>query len=126
MKKIFTVMLMAVCAILYGYADITKMKGDLIPVNLIVHYETRVPRPIFQPRTPIRMPEVYLSESTIIFENGVFCNRIVLVDADNNIVYDVDTTEVSGDSIALPSYLTGEYGIYFICENYYFYGEIEL
>lgn len=117
---------MAMYSIFYGYAVEPIVKGEVIPINLIIHYEEKVLKPVFHPRTPMRMPEVYLSESTIIFENEVFCDRIVLVNTDNNIVYDIDTTCVSGDSVALPSYLTGEYGIYFICENYYFYGEIEL
>lgn len=119
-------MVMAICSFITGHAIIPVGKTPVNVINLRFYYDDGDGTILTRPRTPIRMPEVYLSESTIIFENGVFCDRIVLVDADNNIVYDVDTTEVSGDSIALPSYLTGEYGIYFICENYYFYGEIEL
>lgn len=126
MKKVLFLMIVAVSTILNGYADLPDIKGPLTPITLSIRFVGNSYKPISRPRTPMRMPEVYLSESTIIFENEVFCDRIVLVNTDNNIVYDVDTAGISGDSIALPSYLTGEYGIYFICENYYFYGEIVL
>lgn len=125
MKKVLFLTFISIGAIFNGYAENPVSENTLNVVNLIFHYK-ETSRPISRPRTPMRTPEVYLSESTIIFENEIFCDRIVLVNTDNNIVYDVDTTSVSGDSVALPSYLTGEYGIYFICENYYFYGEIEL
>lgn len=86
MKKVLFIMALSMYTVITCLATVP---GGKLPFNIIdlrLYYDNGNNSVIIRPRTPMRIPEVYLSESTIIFENEVFCDRIVLVNTDNNIV----------------------------------------
>lgn len=89
-------------------------------VRLTYDNPTGNPRPH---RSPVQIPEVDLSGYTLTFFDSCVGCTLQLVNADDEVEY---TTVISSSTLVLPSTLAGEYEIRIICDDYYFYGDIEL
>ena len=74
-------------------------------------------------RTPIVIPVVEIEDNTLTFVTH--CDGMVLrlVNEDNEIEY---ITVISGSTLVLPSYLSGNYELQIISGSYVFYGDITL
>ena len=74
-------------------------------------------------RNPTIAPTVEIENYTLTFITP--CEGLVLrlVNEDNEIEY---ITVISGSTLVLPSYLSGNYELQIISGNYIFYGEISL
>lgn len=75
------------------------------------------------PKNPITPPEVVLEDHTLTFDSSCHGLTLQLVNEDGDVEY---TTIISSSTMVLPSSLEGEYEIRIICDDYYFYGYIEL
>lgn len=80
-----------------------------------------------KPRTPIHAPEAGLDGHTLYLAEGHPACTLLLMDADEEVVYEVDVPE-GVDVVELPATLTGIYELqlYYEGSNFYFYSEIEL
>lgn len=94
---------------------------ELIPLQVRIYDPTIENTPF--PKTPIQVPEVYIEDHTLMFEES--CNGCTLriVNYEDEVEY---TTKISSDTLVLPSTLDGEYEIQIIQDNWCFYGNIEL
>lgn len=74
-------------------------------------------------RNPVLIPEVSIDEYTLYFDSSCENCILRLVDEEDEVVY---TTLISSDTLVLPSYLSGDYELQIIRDNWCFYGYIEL
>jgi hypothetical protein len=119
MKKLFLVfMLSAVMS-----SVITVSQAAPVMVHVGVHIADPVgPYPF--PRGPVLLPNVYIDDHTLLFED--LCGEYVLqIIQNDNVVY--STLVSNGEtSVILPSTLTGDYEFRLVADTYYYYGYIEL
>lgn len=95
-------------------------------VSTIVPLQVEFNDPFTEQGGPHRgpdVPEVSIDDYTLLFVTH--CDGMVLrlVNEDNEIEY---ITVISGSTLVLPSYLSGNYELQIISGNYIFYGEISL
>lgn len=74
-------------------------------------------------RAPIRTPEVYIDDYTLIFDTSFEGLSVELIQ-DDEVVYS-DIIDENGE-VLLPNYLVGEYELRFYVGDFIFVGEIEL
>ena len=74
-------------------------------------------------RGPVLIPEVSIDEYTLYFDSSCENCILRLVDEEDEVVY---TTLISSDTLVLPSYLSGDYELQIIRDNWCFYGDITL
>lgn len=74
-------------------------------------------------RAPIRTPEVYIDDYTLIFDTSFEGLSVELLQ-DDEVVYS-DIIDENGE-VLLPDYLVGEYELRFYLGSIIFVGEIEL
>lgn len=74
-------------------------------------------------RNPTTVPTVEIEDNTLTFVTP--CDGLVLrlVNEENEVEY---ITVISGSTLVLPSYLSGDYELQIISGNYVFYGDISL
>ncbi len=70
-------------------------------------------------RTPAILPEVIIEDYTLSFDHSCLGCTLRLVDGNDNVVY---TTVVNGDTLVLPSTLSGEYELQILFDDCYFFG----
>ena len=75
------------------------------------------------PRSPIRTPNVYIDEYTLLFDTSYEGFTIELLQ-DEVVVYS-DIIDEDGE-VQRPDYLEGEYELHFYVGSFVFVGEIEL
>jgi hypothetical protein len=73
-------------------------------------------------RGPVLVPEVAIEDYTLYFDSSCFGCTLRLVDENDNVVY---TTIIIGDTLVLPSTLSGEYELQIIFDDCYFHGVVE-
>lgn len=78
-----------------------------------------------QQRGPVFIPEVDYDGSTLSFLTPCDGCELLLLDEDGDVVYST-VIPVGATSLILPSYLSGEYEIQIIRDNFCFFGFIEL
>ena len=76
-------------------------------------------------KSPILIPEASLDDHTLIFDTPCDGCTLLLVDANDNVVYSM-VIPTGTTSLVLPSSLSGEYKIQIIQGNLCFYGYINL
>ena len=74
-------------------------------------------------RGPVLAPEVSIEDYTLTLDDSCLGCTLRLVDENDNVVY---TTIINGDTLVLPSTLSGEYELQILFDDCYFYGYIEL
>ena len=73
-------------------------------------------------RGPVLAPEVSIEDYTLTFDDSCLGCTLRLVDENDNVVY---TTIIYGDTLVLPSTLSGEYELQILFDDCYFYGYVE-
>lgn len=113
-KILFTLLL--ICA-----ASITSLQAEK-PV--ILHPNNKGKTSGNKPRTPIEIPEVYIDDYTLTFDESCIGCPLTLVDEDDNVVY---TTMIDETGIVeLPDTLSGIFELQIERGSITFVGEIEL
>lgn len=74
-------------------------------------------------RNPIPVPEVSIEDYTLFFDTPCDGLELRLVNEDNEVEY---ITVITGSTLVLPSYLSGDYELQIISGNIVFYGDISL
>ena len=98
-----------------------QMTQSIVPLQ-VGHVDPTLSNP--QPhKSPVQIPEVSLNNYSLTFDASCHGLTLQLVNADDEVEY---TTVISSSTLVLPSTLAGEYEIRIICDDYYFYGAIEL
>lgn len=77
------------------------------------------------PKSPVEIPEVYLDENVLSFDEAIEGCLVQLVDEDEDVVF-ADFIDENQTTLTLPSTLTGTYELQIITDSYIFYCEIEL
>lgn len=126
MKKLIVSIMMALFS-MNGYSQTIGNVPFWIPINFSVNIIAHGQYPISRPRTPIQAPEAGLDGHTLYLAEGHPACTLLLMDADEEAVYEVDVPE-GVDVVELPATLTGIYELqlYYEDSNFYFYSEIEL
>ena len=73
-------------------------------------------------RGPVLAPEVSIEDYTLTLDDSCLGCTLRLVDENDNVVY---TTIINGDTLVLPSTLSGEYELQILFDDCYFYGTVE-
>lgn len=76
------------------------------------------------PRGPIELPEIYLDDNALSFEN-LWGTYVLQVLQGNTVVYST-IVPYGTSSVVLPSTLSGDYEFRLVADNYYYYGYISL
>lgn len=97
------------------------------PVEIIVGIDDHSGTSGGYPRTPINVPTVDLTGSTLTLPSGHADFALQLLDEDGEIVYSVNVPSAT-TTVNLPSWLSGEYELrlYPTSSSIYFFGWIEL
>lgn len=74
-------------------------------------------------RGPVLTPEVSIDGYTLFFDTPCDGCLLRIVSEDDEVEY---ITVISGTTLVLPSYLSGDYELQIISGNYVFYGDISL
>ena len=74
-------------------------------------------------RGPEEAPSVSIEDYTLSLDHSCLGCTLRLVDENDTVVY---TTIINGDTLMLPSTLSGEYELQILFDDCYFYGWIEL
>ena len=76
-------------------------------------------------RGPVLVPEVSINDYTLTLNDAYLGSTLVLLDEDGEVVY---TTIINGDTLVLPSTLSGEYELRLYPEgsSFYFFGYVML
>lgn len=75
------------------------------------------------PKTPVQIPEVYIDDYTLSFDNSCLGCELRLLDEDGALVC---STIITSNTLVLPAYLSGEYELHIIRGIYCFFGYIYL
>ena len=70
-------------------------------------------------RGPMIVPSVSIEDYTLSFEHSCLGCTLRLIDGNDNVVY---TTIINGDTLVLPSTLSGEYELQILFDDCYFFG----
>ena len=105
--------------------SITHVYADPIDLFLQVQFEDPQNPQGGNPRSPVAMPEFYLDGYTLTAGSYTVGSTVELKDADGDVVF-TSNIYVEGDTIALPSTLSGTYTIEVTRGSLTFVGEIEL
>jgi hypothetical protein len=97
------------------YAD-----PEVIPLEL--SYEDPTTNQGRPQKGPVLVPEVAIEDYTLYFDSSCYGCTLRLVDENDNVVY---TTIIIGDTLVLPSTLSGEYELQLIFDDCYFHGIVE-
>ncbi len=74
------------------------------------------------PRGPVIIPSVSIDGYTLSLDHSCLGCTLRLVDGNDNVVY---TTVINGDTLVLPSTLSGEYELQILFDDCYFFGFVE-
>ena len=103
---------------------VASPKGEL-PILLQVGYLDPTKPGDPHPKSPVAMPEFYLDGYTLTAGSYTVGSTVVLKDEDGEVVF-TSYIYVEGDTITLPSTLSGTYTIEVTRGSLTFVGEIEL
>lgn len=113
-KILFTLLLL--CA-----ANITSLQAN---EHVILHPHNKGKTSGNKPRTPMVIPDVYIDDYTLTFDESCIGCPLTLIDEDDNIVY---TTIIDESGIVeLPNTLSGIFELQIERGSITFVGEIEL
>ena len=70
-------------------------------------------------RSPILSPSVSIEDYTLSFDHSCLGCTLRLVDGSGDVAY---TTVINGDTLVLPSTLSGEYELQILFDDCYFFG----
>ena len=70
-------------------------------------------------REPVHPPMVSIEDYTLSFDHSCLGCTLRLVDASGDVAY---TTVINGDTLVLPSTLSGEYELQILFDDCYFFG----
>lgn len=123
--------LLALIAIVFALSANAFEIPDVPNIRLVLHMSVGIIKqgtghnPF--PRTPVNPPSVEQDGHTLYLPEGHPACTLLLMDADEEVVYEVDVPE-GVDVVELPATLTGIYELqlYYEDSNFYFYSEIEL
>ena len=105
--------------------SITHVYADPIDLFLQVQFEDPQNPQGGNPRSPVAMPEFYLDGYTLTAGSYTVGSTVELKDEDGDVVF-TSYIYVEGDTITLPSTLSGTYTIEVTRGSLTFVGEIEL
>ena len=105
--------------------SLSNVRVSATPVQ--VHFEMCIVDPEMDQdepnRSPVEIPSVSIEDYTLTLDDSCLGCTLRLVDENDNVVY---TTIINGDTLVLPSTLSGEYELQILFDDCYFYGYIEL
>ena len=119
MKKVLLLFLLSVAI----GSTTTVCQADPVQVEVGCHiYDPYGPHPI--PRGPVGLPNVYIDDNTLSFENlwGTYVLQIL---QGSTVVYST-VVPYGTSSVVLPSTLSGNYEFRLVADSYYYYGFITL
>lgn len=120
-KKACVIILMATMASMPNL----QLNAELSPVQLQVRIDDPEENQPPVPRTPVLIPEVSIEDYTLYFDTP--CDGCVLRVVNELGVAEYTTViPVDADELVLPSYLSGDYELQIIRDNWCFYGDITL
>ncbi len=93
-----------------------------VMVPLQVSYDDPVSEQDDENRSPVLTPEVSIEDYTLSLGHSCLGCTLRLVDGNDNVVY---TTIINGDTLVLPSTLSGEYELQILFDDCYFFGFVE-
>lgn len=118
-KKIF---LFSLAMVLLPFANVcVNAFGGEVPLQVRIE-DPNDDKPA-DPKTPVLVPEVSIEDYTLTFDASCLGCELRLLDEEGVLVY---STTVTSNTLALPSYLSGEYELQLISGNYCFWGNISL
>ena len=103
----------------------SKMYADPFEIILRVRYEDPNNPYGSNPRSPILVPEFYLDGYTLTAGSYTVGSTVEVLDENDNVVYTA-YVYVEGDTLVIPSTLSGTYTIRVTRGDTTFVGEIEL
>lgn len=109
-------------------AESTKCYDSMITINVVCQRIETNKIIKEHPRTPVRIPNIYLNQSTgtLYFEDPCYETTLELViPGTENVAYTYEIPD-GNDTVLLPSTLSGEYELHIHRGNYCFFGMIEL
>jgi len=96
-----------------------KLNAASEPLPLQVEYNDPAEGQGRPQKSPILVPEVSIEDYTLSFDHSCLGCTLRLVDASDNVAY---TTVINGDTLVLPSTLSGEYELQILFDDCYFFG----
>ena len=114
MKKIVSVL-----ALFIMLLSTSLVYAAPFPVSLEVAYNDPTTNQGQPQRGPMLAPEVSIEDYTLSFDHSCLGCTLRLVDANDDVAY---TTVISGDTLVLPSTLSGEYELQILFDDCYFFG----
>ena len=118
-----TFLFASMLATVLTFSNVSLVMAD--PIDLSVSIINPNAGHLGQHRGPVLVPEVDLDGSTLSLITPCDGCEILLLDENGGVVYST-VIPVGTTSLVLPSYLSGEYEIQIIRDNFCFFGFIEL
>jgi len=119
MKKIILVFLLSVAM----SSQTAVCQADPVQVGMECHIYDPIGGYPF-PRMPIKLPEVFIDENTLLFDDlwGNFTLQLI----QNGVVIYSTAVPAGTATVVLPSTLSGDYELRLVTSTFYFYGYITL
>ncbi len=96
-----------------------KLYAAFEPLTLQVEYNDPTEGQGRPHKGPVLVPSVSIDDYTLSFDHSCLGCTLRLVDENDNVVY---TTVINGDTLVLPSTLSGEYELQILFDDCYFFG----